>query len=115
LNILNYKIKKRFYKTIKKISKFINRIPILEPFGNLKLLWDIVLLAVILNLVFIIPIYLAFSLSSQSEQIILTLPIGVYCIILLVDVLVSLNTSIYAFGVLVQDRFEILKTFFTSS
>ena len=91
-------------------------IKVVEPDSKKKLIWDFFILFFLLLNVLYIPLDLSFNIefndSSKIEivaQLIFEkLPISVF----LCDILITFNTAFYSKGILVYDKFKIIKNYF---
>ncbi|KAL4470332.1 hypothetical protein ABPG74_011943 [Tetrahymena malaccensis] len=86
-------------------------IPLINPFSFFMMIWDfIIILLSIFNLLFI-PYYICF-IGQQEAYYITSFLQRISYIIYLVDVFVSMNTSNYVKGELVQERKKVIKGYF---
>ncbi|KAL4502425.1 hypothetical protein ABPG72_012012 [Tetrahymena utriculariae] len=101
--------------TIERVYNFIflldRIIPLINPFSFFMMIWDfIIILLSIFNLLFI-PYYICFIGYEQAQNITSLLQRISYTIYL-IDILVSMNTSNYVKGELVQERKKVIKGYF---
>lgn len=86
-------------------------VPVIHPYGKIKLLWDTMISLLIIFLMFYIPFQIAFE-SEVFDQ-----TQGIYCSgLLLADMTLEMNTLFFYHGALVENRKKIiinyLKTYF---
>jgi hypothetical protein len=86
-------------------------IPLFQPSHNLKLVWDTIILILVLMLCYLIPIYCAFGINL-NYFLPFGLNTGVIGLMLLIDLLVTLNTCVYDSGVLVCARRTIFSIYY---
>lgn len=100
-NYLHNKVLILLYIKLVYCKKTLDKLPVLEPYENFKLSWDILHFIVLNFLMFWVPIELCFDTF---------LPIGVnnfFLILFVLDIFVNMNTAYFKSGHLVKNRYLI--------
>lgn len=91
---------------ITKILDSICKIPMIQPFGKFKMVWDLFLFLNTIFLFFYIPMNLAFeNFMMSSDKFLRFFQFGIY----IFDVLINVNILIDNHGVLIRNRGKVLK------
>ena len=94
-----------FLKKIVKNNQF--HIHVIHPYHKFKLIWDLLNAAIILFLLFYIPLYLSFNLNSDNFKVENKIIFAIF----IVDIFVEMNTLYFDHGIEVKDRKRIIKNY----
>ena len=93
-------------RKITKILESICKIPMIQPFGKFKMVWDLFLFLNTIFLFFYIPSSLAFeNFLLSSDKFLRIVELGIY----IFDVLINVNLLIDNHGEIIRNRGKVLK------
>lgn len=98
--------KSQYFPIKQLLSKDKEKIFLISPESIPKLFWDICCISITISQAFIIPYLISFTLNLSYE---IRTYLEVSNILLIIDIPISMNTSLYNKGKLVTDRKTILK------
>lgn len=80
----------------------LNKIPVFNPSNSYILLWDIIFIVIVLIFFYYVPIHLLFNINYLK----LLPPALVYIkpIIILIEILITLNSGFFYQGIYIEDR-----------
>lgn len=85
----------------------LNEIEVLQPYNNIKILWDMVHFFIIMLLLFTIPIDICFAQELEQQ---FKVVLGFF---LTTDIFICMNTSYFNKGFIVKERRRIITHYFT--
>jgi hypothetical protein len=98
----------KIYTKLFILSRIIN---VMQPFSNLRVTYDIIMLLTYYSMLFFISIILCFRINLENSKAIKCF----YLMMMLIEILIKLNTGYLKRDVIIKKRMKILKNYVTSS